>query len=358
MRPLFAPMALFVYSASGIAAAPSLYDQLQWRMIGPFRGGRVAAVAGVMGDATTFYTSSVGGGVWKTTNAGVSWFPIFDSQPIASIGAIAVAPSDPNVIYVGTGEADIRSQIGFGDGVYKSTDAGKTWRNVGLKDTRQIAMIRVDPRNPDLVYVAALGHAYGPNAERGVFRSRDGGGNWQKVLDKGPDIGAVDLAFEPADARSDLRHHLERAASRCGANTRRMKAAGGGLYKSTDGGDHWSEIAGHGLPEGGGAAPASRWRRSGRRVYVLVDAKSAGGLYRSDDSGANWTRVSGDSRIYSRYWYFSSMTVDPKNPDLVYLPNMAIYRSMDGGKTFTVFKGAPGGDDYPFSGWIPLRRGA
>src|SRR5689334_22511293 len=202
MRPLFAPMALFVCLAGFAAVPPARYSQLQWRLIGPFRGGRVAAVAGVPGDGATFYTSSVGGGVWKTTNAGTTWLPIFDSQPIASIGALAVAPSDSNIVYAGTGEADIRSQIGFGDGIYKSADAGRTWRNVGLKETRQIACVRIDPRDANVIYVAALGHVYGPNPERGVYRSRDGGQSWQKVLDKGSETGAVDLALDPTDSRT------------------------------------------------------------------------------------------------------------------------------------------------------------
>ncbi len=165
-------------------------------MIGPFRGGRAIAATGVPGDSNTFYFGAVGGGIWKTTNAGLTWSPIFDDQQVASIGAIEVAPSDPNVIYAGTGEADIRSDLSQGNGVYKSIDAGKTWRNIGLRDSRQIGRILIHPRNPDIVYVAALGHAYGPNAERGVYRSTDGGGSWQKVLDKGPDVGATDLAFD------------------------------------------------------------------------------------------------------------------------------------------------------------------
>jgi photosystem II stability/assembly factor-like uncharacterized protein len=346
MRSLSAPLALFVSAFAGFAATPtSLYDQLQWRMIGPFRGGRVAAVAGVPGDGTTFYTSSVGGGVWKTTNAGTTWFPIFDSQPIASIGAIAVAPSNPNILYVGTGEADIRSQIGFGDGVYKSTDAGKTWQHVGLKDTRQIACIRVDPRDPNLVYVAALGHVYGPHPDRGVYRSRDGAQTWEKVLDKGSEIGATDLALDPADSDT-IYATVWNARRTVWSQYAPLEGPGSGLYKSTDGGDHWTQLTGHGLPD-------SQWGRSGiavaaggKRVYALIDAKGAGGLYRSDDAGANWSRASSDNRIYSRNWYFSGITVDPKNPDLVYIPNVATYRSTDGGHTFTVLKGAPGGDDY------------
>jgi photosystem II stability/assembly factor-like uncharacterized protein len=346
MRFLRAPLALLVCAAAGSAEIPSaLYSQLQWRMIGPFRGGRIAAVSGVAGDAATFYFGSVGGGVWKTTNAGTTWLPIFDSQPIASIGAIAVAPSNPSIIYVGTGEADIRSQIGFGDGIYKSTDAGKTWQNVGLRDTRQIACIRVDPRNPDLVYVAALGHVYGPHPDRGVYRSSDGGRTWQKVLDRGPDTGAVDLAIDPTNSRT-LYATVWTARRTVWSQYAPIEGPGSGLYKSTDGGDHWTRISGHGLPE-------SQWGRAGiavasdgRRIYALVDAQGAGGLYRSEDAGANWSRVSADARTFSRNWYFAGITVDPKNADLVYVPNVSLYRSSDGGRTFTVLKGAPGGDDY------------
>ena len=323
----------------------SLYDRLEWRNIGPFRAGRVIAVAGVPGDVATYYFGAVGGGVWKTTNAGTTWKPIFDGEPIASIGAITVAPSDPRIIYVGSGEADMRSQIGFGDGVYKSTDAGRNWKNVGLRDTRQIAKIIVDPRDPNLVFVAALGHAYGPNPERGVFRSTDGGEHWQKVLDRGPETGAADLAIDPGNSRLLLA---------CMWNARRpvwsqyppLYGPGSGLFRSTDGGTTWSQIKSHGLPEG-------EWHRSGvavaaggRVVYALVDAPPSSGLYRSDDGGENWLNVSSDKRITERSWYFSNVTVDPKNPDVVYVPNVALFRSTDGGKSFTAFKGAPGGDDY------------
>ena len=315
-------------------------------MIGPFRGGRVLAVTGVPGDPNTFYFGSVGGGVWKTTNAGVTWTPIFDSQHIASIGGIAVAPSDPKVIYVGSGEADMRSAISFGDGMYKSTDAGNTWQNIGLRDSRQIGRVLVHPRNPDIVYVAALGHAYGPNAERGVYRSVDGGRNWQKVLDKGPEIGAIDLAFEPENPQV-IYAAMWNARRTPWSQYPPIGGPGSGLYKSTDGGDHWTELRGNGLPGGDWGRVGVDVARGtgGRRVYAIIDAKE-GGLYRSDDAGMNWMRVGTDSRIDSRAWYFSGVTVDPHNPDIVYVPNVALYRSTDGGKNFVVLKGAPGGDDY------------
>ena len=351
MRPF--RVLLFTCAVTLAAQTPgSLFDGLRWRMIGPFRGGRSVAATGISGDPNIFYFGSVSGGVWKTTNAGLTWFPIFDDQHVASIGALEVAPSNPNIIYVGTGEADIRSDMSQGDGLYKSTDAGKTWTNIGLRDSRQIGRILVHPTNPDVVYVAALGHAYGPNAERGVYRSTDGGRSWQHILDKGPEIGASDLAFEPENPQ---------VIYACMWQARRppwsvygpLEGPGGGIYKSTDGGDHWTQLTGNGLPEG-------EWKRSGiavargsegRRVYALIDTSSGSGLYRSDDSGKSWMRASNDSRIDSRSWYFSSVTIDPKNPDIVYLPNVAVYRSTNGGSTFEVLKGAPGGDDYHYL-WI------
>ena len=320
-------------------------------MIGPFRGGRAEAATGVAGDPNTFYFGAVGGGIWKTTGAGAVWKPIFDGQHIASIGAIEVAPSDPNIIYAGTGETDLRSDIGFGDGVYKSTDAGKTWKNVGLRDSRQIGRILVHPTNPNIVYVAALGHAYGPNEERGVFRSTDGGQTWRKVLYKGPDIGAVDLAGAPEDPQT-IYATLWNARRPQRIQYAPNEGPGSGLYKSADGGDNWTQIQGGGLPE-------DAWRRAGvavargtqgRRVYALIDAK-AGGLFRSDDAGRTWVRAGADPRITTRGWYFGRVTVDPKNPDVVYLPNVALYRSVDAGRNFTIVRGAPGGDDYHFL-WI------
>src|SRR5262245_22213545 len=247
---ILALLALLVPSGLAQQFDPSLYAGLEWRLIGPFRGGRSVAVAGVPSQPNVFYFGAVSGGVWKTENAGETWKPIFDSQPIASIGAIAVAASNPNVIYVGSGEADMRSNISYGDGMYKSSDGGTTWRNFGLRDTRQIGRILVDPRNPDVVFVAALGHAYGPNAERGVFRSIDGGRTWQKVLFKDDSTGAIDLAWNP--------HHPQTIFASLW-RTRRppwnvyppSNGPGSGLYKSTDGGTTWRQITGHGFPSEG-----------------------------------------------------------------------------------------------------------
>jgi photosystem II stability/assembly factor-like uncharacterized protein len=324
---------------------PSVYGGLRWRSIGPFRGGRVNGVSGVPGQPNTFYFGSVGGGVWKTTNAGRTWLPIFDSQPVASIGAIAVAPSNPNVVYVGTGESDMRSQISYGNGMYKSTDAGKTWTHLGLDNTRQIARIAVDPKNADVVFVAALGHAYGANPDRGVYRSRDGGATWQKVLFKGNDIGAIDVTFDPANTQTVYASLW---------NTRRPPwsiyppsyGPGSGLHKSTDGGSTWQPLT-RGLPtEAVGRIGIAVALSNSSRVYAIVDAKD-GGLYRSDDAGATFAKVSSDARIWGRGWYFGKVVVDPKNPDLVYVSNTGVYRSRDGGKTFgEPFKGSPGGDDY------------
>ncbi len=339
-----AAAAFVTLAAQSPRVAPTLYSGLTWRMIGPFRGGRVNAVSGVPGQPTTFYFGSVGGGVWKTTNAGRTWTPVFDSQPVGSIGAIGVAPSSPNVVYVGTGEADMRSQISYGNGVYKSTDAGRTWTHLGLDDTRQIGRVTVDPRNPDVVFVAALGHAYGPNPERGVFRSRDGGATWQKVLYQNDSVGAVDLAIDPKDPKIVYASLW---------NTRRPPwsiyapsyGPGSGLYKSVDGGTTWKALAG-GLPaEAVGRIGVAVARSSTRRVYAIVDAKR-GGLYRSDDAGATWTLVSADSRIWGRGWYFCKVVVDPRDADVVYVSNTSLYRSTDAGKTWTAIKGAPGGDDY------------
>jgi photosystem II stability/assembly factor-like uncharacterized protein len=323
---------------------PSLYSGLHWRSIGPFRGGRANAVSGVVGQPETFYFGSVGGGVWKTTNSGRTWLPVFDSAASASIGAIGVSPSNPDVVYVGTGEADMRDSIQFGDGVYKSIDAGKTWKHMGLENTRQIGRILVDPKNPNIVFVAALGHAYAANPDRGVYRSHDGGASWQKVLFKSDDVGAIDLNFDPSNSQ------IIYAAL---WNVRRppwfiyapANGPGGGIFKSIDGGSTWKEID-EGIPlEGRGRIGISVSPANHNRVYATVDAKE-GGVFRSDDSGATWTRLSGDKRLWDRGWYFEKITADPKNADTIYVMNTSVYRSTDAGKTWTAIKGDPTGDDF------------
>lgn len=323
---------------------PSLYSGLRWRMIGPFRAGRVNAVTGVPGQPETFYFGSVGGGVWKTMNAGRTWTPIFDSASAASIGAISVAPSNPNVIYVGTGEADMRDSIQYGDGMYKSNDSGKTWQHIGLEPTRQIGRIIVDPKNPNIVFVAALGHAYGPNPDRGVYRSRDGGATWQKVLFKNEDVGAIDLNFDPTNSQ------IVYAAL---WNVRRppwfiyapANGPGGGIFKSTDGGSSWKEID-QGIPvENRGRIGISVSPANHNRIYAVVDAK-AGGVFVSNDAGLTWIPLSVDKRLWDRGWYFEKITADPKDADTVYVTNTSVYRSTDIGKIWTAIKGDPTGDDF------------
>ncbi|HZS54241.1 MAG TPA: hypothetical protein VFA65_07540, partial [Bryobacteraceae bacterium] len=270
---------------------------------------------------------------------------IFDKQPVASIGALAVAPSDPNVIYAGTGESDIRSDLASGNGVYKSTDAGKTWRFVGLKDTRQISRIVIDPRQPRTVLVAALGHAYGPNPERGVYRSTNGGETWEQVLDRGPDIGAADLTL--AARKPDLVFATMWEAHRPPWSVYApSEGQGSGLFRSRDGGKTWSQLLGHGLPEGKWGRAGVTVSPEGQRVYVLIDAAKESGLYRSDDGGDTWTLANSDSRLTGRAWYFSCPTIDPNDPDVVYIPNVAFYKLSGGGKNLSIVRGAPGGDDY------------
>ena len=331
--------------------SPAQFSEMRWRLIGPFRGGRVLAVSGVPGKPNEYYFGAVGGGVWKTVNSGQTWQPIFDSQPIASIGALAIASSQPQTIYVGSGEADMRSDISFGDGMYKSTDGGATWRNIGLRNSQQIGRILVHPRDPNIVLVAALGHAFGPNAERGVYRSADGGATWKKVLGKNDDTGAIDLCFDPGNPQI-IYASLWQTRRPPWSVYAPTSGPDSGLYKSADGGITWHQITGHGFPtEGVGrigiaVAPGG----NGRRVFALVGA-SAGGLYRSDDAGSSWRRVSSDHRIWKRGWYFGGVTADPRDPNTVYVSNTSLYRSTDDGEHFDAIKGAPGGDDY-HSLWI------
>ncbi len=344
----------------------SLLAGLHWRDVGPMRGGRAYAVAGNASQPDTFYFGSVGGGVWKTENAGHTWVPISDEGiPIGSIGAIAVAPSNPDVIYVGTGEPDIRSQNSYGAGMFKSTDAGKTWKHIGLEGTRQIGRVVVDPANPNRVYVAALGHVYDANPDRGVYRSIDGGATWKKVLFHGNDVGAVDLAIDPKNPRT-LYASLWATRRPPWAVYAPTNMAGGGLYKSIDGGDTWKQLT-EGLPKdtfvgkiGMAVAPSNP-----RRLWAVVDdvgsavprgfgggrgaaaePDTGGGVYISDDAGATWKRVNSENRLWGRGWYFEAVTVDPANPDRAYVMNTATYMTTDAGKTWVPIKGAPGGDDY------------
>jgi photosystem II stability/assembly factor-like uncharacterized protein len=331
--------------AAGDTAAPSPFRGLEWRLVGPFRGGRVDAVTGDPKDPNTFYFGGVDGGVWKTTDAGRSWRNTSDKAGIGSVGAIAVAPSDPNVVYVGGGESDPREDITYGQGMFRSTDAGRMWTPVGLEDTRHIADIVVDPNDPNRVYVAALGHAFGPNAERGVFRSTDGGATWKKVLFLNDSTGAIDLAMDPSNPRV-----LYAAMWKFERMPWGFSAGGGrsGLWKTTDGGDHWTDLSNtEGFPPGPiGRIGVSVSGADPQRVYASIEAPdSTGGIFRSDDGGRSWHRVNAEQQFMVRPWYFSGVTADPVNADGVWVLNLGTYHSTDGGHAFARVS-APHGDDH------------
>jgi len=325
---------------------PSLYSSLEWRMIGPFRGGRTIGAAGVRGQPNVFYIGVNNGGVWKTTDFGRVWTPIFDEQSTGSIGDLAVAPSNPNVIYVGSGEGVQRPDLSTGDGIYKSTDAGKTWRHLGLRDGQQIGGVIVDPRDENRVFVAVLGHPYGPNTERGVYRSTNGGESFERVLYKDENTGAIQVAFDPANPQTI---YASLWAGRQGPwENSSWNGPLSGLFKSVDGGTTWRQV-GMGFPtaaQGLGRIGFTVAPSDSRRMYATVDAPTLGGIYRSDDAGETWRRTNSEVRVWGRASDFAEVKVDPRNPDIVYSANTSTYRSTDGGTTFTAIKGAPGGDDY------------
>jgi len=333
-------------SSKAGAIDQSLFNAMRWRQVGPFRGGRVLAVTGVPGEPNVFYFGAASGGVWKTVDAGVNWAPIFDHESIASIGAIAVAPGDHNTIYVGSGEACIRGNITYGNGVYKTTDGGRTWRNIGLRDTRHIGAVVIDPKNPNIVFVAALGHAYGPNEERGVFRTTDGGTTWQKVLYRDNKTGAIDVVLDQANPSTLFASLWEVYRTPWSLSS---GGAGSGLYKSVDGGTTWKRLEGNGLPAGiMGRIGVSVAGGDSNRVYALIESKE-GGLFRSDDGGEHWIKMNEDGRLRQRAWYFTHIFADPKSTDTLYVLNTGLFRSIDGGRTFNLLP-APHGDHHGL--WI------
>ena len=353
---LTVPFLAAAAAAQSASVDPSLFQDLHWRSVGPFRGGRVLAVAGAPDDPRRFYFGAVNGGVWRTDDAGRTWQPIFDQAKVGSIGAIAIAPSNPKIIYVGTGEADMRSDIAQGTGMFRSSDGGATWQPIGLSDTQQIGKILVDPRNANVVFVAALGHPYGPNAERGVFRSTDGGRTWTKTLYEDENTGAVDLAFQPGNP--SIVYAAMWQTRRPPWNTYPPSSGpGSGLYKSSDGGRSWHHLQDHGLPSAPARIGLATSPAKPRRVYALVDSaeESQGGLYRSDDAGRTWRKLTGDKRIWNRGWYFAGITANPKYADQLWVQNTIVLRSDDGGGHFIPLKGDPTGDDF-HTLWIDSRN--
>ncbi len=333
---------------SSVPMPEKLFDTMKWRQIGPFRGGRSGTCTGVIGDRNTYYFGACGGGVWKTTDAGRRWHNVSDKFFGGSIGAVAVSDSDPNVVYVGGGEVTVRGNVSSGDGMWKSTDAGKTWKSIGLNDSRHIARIRIHPNNPDLVYAAVMGHLSGPNDERGVFRSKDGGTTWKRILFANKHAGAVDLVMDPANARI-----LYASTWRIIRKPHTLESGGEGsdLWKSTDSGDTWKKLTGEkkGLPKGTtGIIGVTISPVRHERVWAIIENKD-GGLFRSEDGGENWTRVSEDRNLRQRAWYYSRVYADTKDVDTVYVLNVSFHRSKDGGKSFTTIR-VPHGDNHDL--WI------
>jgi photosystem II stability/assembly factor-like uncharacterized protein len=347
------------YSRPTAQTAPSgggidqkLFAEMRWRSIGPLRAGRTKSAAGVPGDPYTFYIGVCNGGVWKTTDAGRTWKPIFDEQPTGSIGSLAVATSNPNVLYVGSGEGLGRPDLSVGDGVYKSTDAGKTWTHLGLRDGQQIPNIAIDPGNPERLFVAVAGHPYGPNEERGVFRSTDGGQTFQKVLFKDENTGGNDVDIDPSNPNIVFATLWEERQGPW--ENAQWRGTEGGIYKSTDGGTTWRALT-KGLPQDGAITQANIAiaPSNPKRVYAAIAVGAATSFYRSDDSGESWTQTTQDARPTSRIGGgdLPVPIVNPKDADWLISASTVAYKSTDGGRTWVPFKGAPGGDDYQ-NGWI------
>ena len=344
---------LVVGAAAAWAQVPdNTYQELHWRMIGPFRGGRTRAATGVPSQPNVFYMGQVNGGVWKSDDYGRTWNPIFDRESTQSIGAIAVAPSDPNIVYVASGEGLLRPDLSVGNGIYKSTDAGRTWTHLnekggGLTDGQQIPALAVDPRDANKVYAAVLGHPFGPNAERGLYRSLDGGQSWQKMLGKDENTGASDVEIDPSNPDTVYASMWE---ARLGPweDGNEFNGTGGGLYKSTDGGSTWRQLT-NGLPQDLSQIYVAIAPSDSRRLYAtLGTASDKLGVYRSDDGGGSWAQITTDPRPSGRIGGgdLPIPRVDPKNPDVIYVTSTVTMRSTDGGKTWSGFRGAPGGDDY------------
>jgi len=348
MQKLLAGFVAFILSIQLFSQTFSdkYFNDMKWRMIGPHRGSRTVGAVGVPQEPNVFYIGVNNGGVWKTTDYGRTWVPIFDDQPTGSIGDVIVAPSNPNVIYVGSGEGLQRPDLSVGDGIYKSIDAGKTWVNLGLKDAQQIGGLAVDPKDENKVFVAALGHPYGPNEERGVYRSLDGGKRWERVLYKDENTGAIQVTIDPNNSNIVF---ADMWAGRQGPwENGAWNGKESGLFKSTDGGTTWKKIT-KGLPtteQGLGRIGFCIAPSDSKRMYATVDAGREGGIYRSDDAGESWTRMQTDNRYWGRASDFAEVKADPKNADIVYSANIVTWKSTDGGKTFNAFRGAPGGDDY------------
>jgi photosystem II stability/assembly factor-like uncharacterized protein len=344
-------LALFSFFILSILASQaqtdtSFFRPLRWRMIGPHRGGRTVGAVGVPQQPNVFYIGVNNGGVWKTIDYGRTWFPVFDDQPTGSIGDVAVAPSNPNVLYVGSGEGLQRPDLSVGNGLYKSTDAGKTWSYLGLEGVQQVGGLAIDPANENRVFVAALGHPYGPNEERGVYRTTDGGKSWQKVLYIDENTGAIQVAVDPTNSNIV---YADLWAGRQGPwENGAWNGPNSGLYKSTDGGTTWQKLT-NGLPttsQGLGRIGFAIAPSNPQRLYAAVDAAASSGIYRSDDGGGHWNLIATDTRLWGRGSDFAELKVDPQNADVVYDANVVTWKSTDGGKSWAAFRGAPGGDDY------------